>query len=109
MSHAFDHFNSKYNEEYGLSPVHSNFMEKDEIYQKEELGLNEPIYVSDHAKKEGSTEDFAESLAMVAIANHVGLKHAKIVLSNGDIVSFKEWLNLFPNRYEYCKNLLDFY
>lgn len=106
FSHAFDHFNAE-DEGYGLSPTHSKHMAKDSDYQKEELGLGNPVYPSAHAM-DGAHEDFADSLAMVAIANHIGIKYAKIMLSNGDIVSFKEWLKLFPNRYQYCKNLFDF-
>ena len=108
MTHALDHKKAKFNNRYGLSADDTNYMNyilEDNKHQYENYGSVE--YVSNHVKKKGIHEDFAESMAMTALILDGDNASAIVRLSNGEKCTLKEWKKRFPNRYEYCKGILE--
>ncbi len=57
--------------------------------------------------KTGIHEDFAESMAMTQLLLEGKNKSAIVRLTNGEKITLHEWKERFPNRYEYCKNILE--
>lgn len=107
MSHALDHKKAKGRNRYGLSAddtVYLNYILEDNAHQQENYG--DVVYVSNHVKK-GIHEDFAESMAMTALILDGKNESAIIRLSNGEKATLKDWKKRFPNRFEYCKNILE--
>ncbi|WP_407462768.1 phage minor head protein [Methanobrevibacter sp.] len=108
MSHALDHKKSKNNGKYGLSiedDTYSLFVANDKKYQEQKYG--QEYFVSNHAKDKGIHEDFPESMAITALILDGKNESAILRLSNGEKCSLKCWKERFPNRYEYCKNILE--
>lgn len=108
MSHALDHKKSKKNGKYGLSiedDTYSIFVANDKEYQEQKYGKE--YFVSNHAEDKGIHEDFSESIAITALILDGKNESAILRLSNGEKCSLKCWKERFPNRYEYCKNVLE--
>lgn len=108
MSHALDHKKAKFGNRYGLSADDTNYLNhvlEDNSHQHENYG--DVVYVSEHVKEKGIHEDFAESMAMTALLLDGKSKSAIVRLTNGEKISLKEWKKRFPNRYAYCKNILE--
>ena len=108
MSHALDHKNAKFGNRYGLSAddtTYMNYILEDNAHQQENYG--DVVYVSNHVKKKGIHEDFAESMAMTALILDGKNESAIVRLSNGEKCTLKDWKKRFPNRYDYCKNILE--
>ena len=107
MSHALDHKKAKVGQRYGISAEGSEYSKKileDDKHQQE--NYDNIVYVSEHVKDNGIHEDFAESMSMTALLLDGKNKSAIVRLSNGEKISLKDWKIRFPNRYEYCKELL---
>ena len=108
MSHALDHKKAKSGNRYGLSAddtIYLNYILEDNAHQHENYGR--VVYVSKHVKKYGIHEDFAESLAMTQLLLEGKNKSPIVRLTNGEKITLNEWKERFPNRYEYCKNILE--
>ena len=108
MSHALDHKRAKNIEGYGLSiedTKYKKFTEEDDKHQEENYG--HITHVSKQAKENGIYEYFADSMAMTALIDDGKFESAILVLTNGKKCREKLWEERFPNRYEYCKNILE--
>lgn len=108
MAHAFD-WRMSTQGKYGLS-------NEDDEYFRQIVEDNKNIkqttnelflFPSDHAfDTDGHHEDFAESLAMVALGQSCDKKYAIITMTNGETVHYHDWKNIFCNRDSYFKNIL---
>ena len=76
-----------------------NYILEDNAHQQENYG--DVVYVSNHVKKKGIHEDFAESMAMTALILDGKNESAIVRLSNGEKCTLKDWKKRFPNRYIY--------
>lgn len=109
MAHAFDWRMSKLVDGHGLSNESEEYFKhivKDNIYIRQERDETF-LYPSDHAfDTDEHHEDFAESLAMVALGRSVDKKYAIITMSNGETVHYHDWKIIFSNRNSYFQEYL---
>lgn len=108
MSHALDHKRAKMGQRYESLSKDSEYRKyvlKDDEYQQENYG--NVVFVSKHVRDSEIHEDFAESMAMTALLLDGKNQSAIVRLSNGEKCTLENWKNRFPNRYEYCKSILE--
>lgn len=108
MSHALDHKRAKIGQRYESLSEDSEYRKhvlKDDEYQQENYG--NVVFVSKHVMDNEIHEDFAESMAMTALLLTGKNQSAIVRLSNGEKCTLEYWKNRFPNRYEYCKSILE--